>query len=115
MRNDGYDKAEQTHVTQDEPNLEAELDDKYPNRPVNSKPTLPFHVLYQTLFDPLAANTKKNTTGPKVASKKQAKPHDIRRRIIERFISRWREEVGDDIYPAFRLSTYSKTCLFRKK
>lgn len=30
-------------------------------------------------------------------------PHEMRRHIIERFISRWRKEVGDDIYPAFRL------------
>ena len=27
----------------------------------------------------------------------------MRRTIIERFISRWRKEVGNDIYPAFRL------------
>lgn len=30
-------------------------------------------------------------------------PNEIRQNIIERFISRWRQEVGDDIYPAFRL------------
>ena len=30
-------------------------------------------------------------------------PHDAKRNIIERFISRWRTQVGADIYPAFRL------------
>lgn len=30
-------------------------------------------------------------------------PHEQRRRIIERFVSRWRAEVGDDFYPALRL------------
>jgi len=30
-------------------------------------------------------------------------PNEVRRAIIERFISRWRKEVGNDIFPAFRL------------
>lgn len=30
-------------------------------------------------------------------------PNEARRAIIERFISRWRKEVGNDILPAFRL------------
>ena len=30
-------------------------------------------------------------------------PHEQRRLIIEQFISRWREEVGNDFYPALRL------------
>ena len=30
-------------------------------------------------------------------------PHEQRRTIIERFISRWRSEVGNDFYPALRL------------
>ena len=62
-----------------------------------------------TLFNPLNEN-KKKPTGPKIARKKQGphgpstlSPHEARQNIIERFISRWRKEVGDDIYPAFRL------------
>ena len=62
-----------------------------------------------TLFNPLNDN-KKKPTGPVVARKKVGphggpshNPHEIRQNIIERFISRWRKEVGDDIYPAFRL------------
>ncbi|KAK4554409.1 DNA ligase (ATP) [Recurvomyces mirabilis] len=87
---------------------EQELNEKYPNRPHNHCKTLPFHDLYLTLFNPLNEN-KKKPTGPVVARKKIG-PHgahtsvqDARRAIIERFISRWRKEVGNDTYPAFRL------------
>ena len=62
-----------------------------------------------TLFNPLNDN-KKKPTGPVISRKKigphggaSSNPHEIRQNIIERFISRWRKEVGDDIYPAFRL------------
>lgn len=87
---------------------EQELDEKYPNRPHNHSKTLPFHDLYLTLFNPLQEN-KKKPAGPVVSRRKQgphgprATPNEIRRSIIERFISRWRQEVGNDIYPAFRL------------
>ena len=53
---------------------------------------------------------KKKPTGPSVARRKQGRhgpttlsPHEVRRSIIQRFFSRWRNEVGNDIYPAFRL------------
>lgn len=82
---------------------------RYPCRPRNHSNTLPFHDLFLTLFNPLNEN-KKKPTGPVVARKKLGphgpashSPHEIRQNIIERFISRWRKEVGDDIYPAFRL------------
>lgn len=88
---------------------EEDLNEKYPNRPHNHSKTLPFHDLFLTLFNPLNEN-KKKPTGPVNARKKQGphgpahqSPNEIRRSIIERFISRWRQEVGDDIYPAFRL------------
>lgn len=88
---------------------EEDLDEKYPNRPHNHHKTLPFHDLYLTLFNPLSDN-KKKPTGPVIARKKQGphgpsnlSPHEIRRDIIDRFISRWRKEVGNDIYPALRL------------
>lgn len=88
---------------------DVELDEKYPNRPRNHSPTLPFHDLPFTLFNPLLENLKK-PRGPVISRKKQG-PHggtslpsqEVRRNIIERFISRWRKEVGNDIYPAFRL------------
>ncbi|KAL9013610.1 MAG: hypothetical protein Q9173_001705 [Seirophora scorigena] len=89
--------------------MEQELDEKYPHRPKNHSNTLPFHDLFLTLFNPLNEN-KKKPTGPTVARKKQGphgafnrNPHEVRRSIIEHFISRWRSQVGDDIFPAFRL------------
>jgi DNA ligase 4 len=33
----------------------------------------------------------------------RSSPNEIRRSIIDSFIKRWRKEVGNDIYPAFRL------------
>ena len=88
---------------------EEEVDEKYPRRPINHSETLPFHDLYLTLFNPLNDN-KKKPTGPVTARRKQGphgpagrNPHEVRQNIIERFISRWRKEVGNDIYPAFRL------------
>ncbi|KAL8658140.1 MAG: hypothetical protein Q9226_001223 [Calogaya cf. arnoldii] len=88
---------------------EHELDEKYPNRPRNHSTTLPFHDLFIRLFDPLNEN-KKKPTGPPTARKKQGphgpssrNPHDVRRSLIEQFISKWRLDVGNDIFPAFRL------------
>ncbi|KAL4785557.1 hypothetical protein BJX76DRAFT_355949 [Aspergillus varians] len=90
---------------------ESDIDEKYPNRPRNNSPTLPFHDLFQTLFRPLS-EIKKKPAGPP-GSRRKAGPHgqtaanlnpfERRRDVIDRFISRWRREVGDDIYPAFRL------------
>ncbi|KAF2670149.1 DNA ligase [Microthyrium microscopicum] len=85
---------------------EQELDEKYPNRPHNHSKTLPFHELLTTLFNPLLANRKKppgaaaprRKTGPAHMT-----PNEIRHSIIERFISRWRQKVGNDFYPALRL------------
>lgn len=82
---------------------------RYPNRPRNHAPTLPFRTLFQDLFNPLSQNLKKSK-GPQI-NRRRAGPHagrsqnpvEIRRAIIERFFSRWRHQVGDDIYPAFRL------------
>ena len=92
------------------PLSEAELDAKYPGRPRNIHKTLPFHDLFETLFDPLLENAKGKRTNPPVARRKQGphgpaklSPSEVRSKIIHRFISRWRSEVGDDFYPAFRL------------
>jgi len=103
--------------------LERELDEKYacplsldpelrwsryPNRPRNHSKTLPFHTLFEDLFNPLNENKKRpvglgnrRRQGPNGGL--STNPQERRREIIERFISRWRREVGDDIYPAFRL------------
>ena len=87
---------------------EAELDAKYPNRPHNHGRPLAFHGLIYELFQPL--NDNKKPVGPPLARRKQGphgahnvSPHEQRRLIIEKFIARWRREVGNDIHPAFRL------------
>ncbi|KAI1827391.1 DNA ligase I [Xylaria intraflava] len=79
-----------------------ELDKKYPNRPKNHGKTFLFADLYRGLFDPLIANRNQSSgRGGRSASK--TTPHEYRRHIIERFISRWRTEVGNDFFPALRL------------
>ncbi|KAL4796030.1 ATP dependent DNA ligase domain-containing protein [Aspergillus venezuelensis] len=102
------DSDEKMH---DAPHVEEEdLDEKYPNRPRNGSPTLPFHDLFQTLFRPLS-EIKKKPAQPAVNRRRAGigqtnanlNPLEKRRDVIDRFISRWRKEVGDDIYPAFRL------------
>ncbi|KAI4210026.1 MAG: hypothetical protein LQ351_007076 [Letrouitia transgressa] len=89
--------------------IEHEMDEKYPHRPRNHSKTLPFHDLLLILFNPLNEN-KKKPTGPAIARKKLGphgpltkNPHEVRQHIVERFISKWRQEVGNDIFPAFRL------------
>ncbi|KAJ6176959.1 hypothetical protein N7485_003873 [Penicillium canescens] len=94
-----------------QPDIPEDLDEKYPNRPHNRGPTLPFHDLYINLFNPLN-EIKKKPAGPAPVGRKLGphgksaaglNPYERRRDVIERFISRWRKDVGDDIYPAFRL------------
>lgn len=87
--------------------VEEDLKEKYPHRPHNHAKTLPFHDLHLTLFNPLNEN-KRKPTGPNQNRKKTGpqagmSPNDVRRFIIDRFIKRWRKDVGNDIYPAFRL------------
>lgn len=80
------------------------LDKKYPNRPKNHSKTFCFSELYLCLLNPL--NENKKPLGPSRPGKTRASkisPHKQRRSIIENFISRWRDEVGNDFYPALRL------------
>jgi DNA ligase-4 len=84
-----------------------ELEDKFPNRPKNHSKTLYFSDLFRDLFNPLNENKKQPAGGP--ARKRgphganKLSPQEQRRHIVERFITRWRKEVGDDFYPALRL------------
>ncbi|KAI1172969.1 ATP dependent DNA ligase domain-containing protein [Nemania sp. FL0916] len=80
----------------------VELDQEYPNRPRNHGQTLLFSELYRGLFDPLNANKNQPARRGGRANSKLT-PHEYRRRIIERFIARWRSEVGSDFFPALRL------------
>ncbi|KAI5860613.1 ATP-dependent DNA ligase [Durotheca rogersii] len=86
-----------------------DLDAKYPNRPRNHSQTLLFSELFRDLFNPLSEN-KKQPVGPRTARSKRGphgpsklSPQEFRRNVVDRFISRWRTEVGNDIYPAMRL------------
>lgn len=80
----------------------TELLFRYPNRPKNHGKTLFFSELYKGLFDPLSENKKLPSKFGRLAAAKLS-PHEHRRRTIERFISRWRTEVGNDFFPALRL------------
>ena len=88
------------------PLVQQELSEKYPNRPINHGRTLPFSALYLNLFNPLQDN-KKKPGNPAQNRRKQGPAikgtNEIRRDIIERFIVRWRKDVGNDFYPALRL------------
>ncbi|KAI0123898.1 DNA ligase I [Xylariales sp. AK1849] len=103
---DAEDEEERQYVTGGQ-TLE-ELDEQYPIRPRNHSRTLLFSELFMSLFNPLDEN-KKQPSGPQARRAKasrggaQLSPHEQRRAIIERFISRWRAEVGDDFYPVLRL------------
>ncbi|KAI1435083.1 DNA ligase I [Xylaria sp. CBS 124048] len=78
-----------------------DLDKKYPDRPKNHGKTFLFADLYKGLFDPLTTNKPHFSSRGRGTSK--STPQEYRRHIIERFISRWRTEVGNDFFPALRL------------
>lgn len=102
-------QVQSSHFVLDLQAREREFDEKYPNRPRNKHPTLPFHSLYQDLFNPLLANKRK--PAGQVKNRRKVGPnggladgsHEKRRAIIERYISRWRRQVGPDFFPAMRL------------
>src|SRR5271170_4392416 len=75
------------------------LDAEYPNRPRNRGETLKFHDLVCSLLEAMVDLQHK----PRTRKGQQYSAHEIRRNVINRFIQRWRNEVGPDIYPAFRL------------
>ncbi|KAI1373020.1 ATP-dependent DNA ligase [Hypoxylon crocopeplum] len=84
-----------------------ELDQKYPDRPRNHSRTLLFSDLFKDLFNPLSENKKQS--GPKFPRSRagprpsKLSPQEQKRNVVERFISKWRSEVGNDFYPAMRL------------
>ncbi|KAH8724077.1 DNA ligase 4 [Phaeosphaeriaceae sp. PMI808] len=87
----------------------AELNEKYPTRPMNLCKSPPFHTLFTELFDPLMDMQKKGRQLPRPRRKagphghSNLSPHEAKRNIIERFIANWRKTVGNDFYPAMRL------------
>ncbi|KAI0799207.1 ATP dependent DNA ligase domain-containing protein [Xylaria sp. FL0064] len=81
-----------------------QLDEKYPNRPKNHGKTLFFADLYKDFFEPLTTNKKQpSRRGGRGTASSKFTPHEHRRRVIERFIARWRDEAGNDFFPALRL------------
>ncbi|OAG44790.1 hypothetical protein AYO21_00751 [Fonsecaea monophora] len=90
--------------------VEKRLDQEYPNRPRNHGKTLPFHTLFEDLFNPLIDNRQKKPAAAVINRRKvgpdgqsNLSPSERRRAIIQRYIARWRKEVGPDFFPAFRL------------
>jgi hypothetical protein len=75
------------------------LDAEYPNRPKNTSPSLKFRDLVCSLFEAMVELQHK----PRTRKGPQYSAVESRRNVINRFIQRWRNEVGPDIYPAFRL------------
>ncbi|RYP44839.1 hypothetical protein DL768_008738 [Monosporascus sp. mg162] len=104
-RDPGAEYEEERQYTAGGHTLE-ELDEK----PKNHSRTLFFSELFKNLFNPLNEN-KKQPSGPSATIRSRRgmrgsskpSPHEQRRHIIQRFMTRWRKEVGNDIYPAMRL------------
>ena len=89
---------------------ETRLNKEYPNRPRNFGETLPFHTLIQDLFQPLL-DAKPNKPAAAVVNRRRVgpdgqtnlSPSEKRKQIIQRYIGNWRQKVGPDFFPAFRL------------
>lgn len=71
-----------------------------PPAPVNHGASLPFRDLVQYLLQPLQDyNRRPGVKGrPGVVA-----PAELKRAAIAKFITRWRVEVGPDVFPLFRL------------
>ena len=67
--------------------------------PANHGPSLPFIDLVQSVFEPLLIETK-NTSGRRGNA---FNARQTRRAILERFIRRWKKDVGPNMYPALRM------------
>ncbi|OCT45099.1 DNA ligase 4 [Cladophialophora carrionii] len=104
-----YGFSQRSNAPRSREDIERQLDEEYPNRPRNHGKSRPFHSLFQELFNPLldlrnkpkVAVVNRRKVGPDGQSNKS--PSERRRDLIERYISRWRREVGPDFFPALRL------------
>lgn len=62
-----------------------------------------FNPLNEIKKKPVGSAPARKKVGPSGQSAAHLNPFEKRRDIIERFVSHWRKDVGDDIFPAFRL------------
>ncbi|PKS13255.1 hypothetical protein jhhlp_000026 [Lomentospora prolificans] len=101
------DAVEEDERMYGEESASGDVNEAFPDRPKNIHKTLLFSELFKTLFNPLL-ELRKNAAGP-VTGRTKARAggglsvQEQKRHIIERFVTRWRDEVGDDFYPAMRL------------
>jgi hypothetical protein len=71
--------------------------------PVNHHDTLPFRELVSSVFELLSQEVRR--AGGRRGLRQTAA--EKRQGILERFLRRWRSDVGLNVYPALRLSKLS--------
>lgn len=69
--------------------------------PKNFGPSPSFNIICTMLFDQLLNITRVKKTNMR------AKPYELRAKLLQEFIQRWRTNVGNDIYPIFRLCKWA--------
>lgn len=73
------------------------MDGNHIEPPKNHGESPPFHQLIIGFFDPLVDRWEE------LRSSSNLSPSELKVKKVNEFINRWRKNVGDDIYPAFRL------------
>ena len=76
-----------------------------PPCPPDHGQSLPFAALVDELFEPLARlmNVGKGKTDVMIGDRRRNKT-DAKIDILKHFIARWQHDVGQDLFPVFRLS-----------
>ncbi|KAK2605425.1 hypothetical protein N8I77_008262 [Diaporthe amygdali] len=80
-----------------------EINKKYPHRPQNHSCTLLFGDLVKILFEPLKNGPPSATPAARARGRKPITSAQHKQRTLDKFFAHWRNEVGNDIYPAMRL------------
>ncbi len=109
-QNSSYGPSQRSIKPLSREEIERGFDEEFPNRPRNHGKSRPFHSLFQELFNPLLEIRQAKPAGPMINRRKvgpdgqsNKSPSERRNAMIERYISRWRKEVGPDFFPALRL------------
>lgn len=103
---DSYESVEHDSI---EPDVELTTDELTTDetfeaavpKPLNIHSSPHFHILITGLFNPLISNTVRSGENLYYSSKRRN--YEIKRDILTRFIKKWKQDVGPDIYPSFRL------------